>query len=372
MTVAQGIVAAIATALVGVPFVGVLAVWATGDTEAGEKQLPSSPPARPGTTAGRVTLEKDTTDTDSGWDSEATSGCCMLLVVAVAIVLVELAVADPGPDNGCVWAIAALCVLMVAAVPVVRYAKGVRGLPLAVHVSGALTLAAVCGGVGALVTEPRAHGPAWILIIVAGAGAATTSVLALVRAQVTLTVVPVAVAVLTAVFGAVSDSVHDSAGYAMRYGHPVRMALPASCAGNEEMACGITWNQPDSGPSSVFEHGQQVTVHFSAEGWSRYGRYYALYGFYEPGDDNDPTLVTLDTRAIGDDAYVTIGYEANALTSLGRFRLPGVLWATLPLLLLPLAVHLFLVRDRATQPLRRHRMWPAGSAAPVTEHGERT
>ncbi|MFH8612903.1 hypothetical protein ACH4D5_36075 [Streptomyces sp. NPDC018029] len=345
MSVAQGILVAIVTALVGVPFMAVLAVWATGDTETG--------PA--GADAERVTLEKGTTDDNSGWDRESTEGCCVILVVILAIVLVEVAVADPGPNNGYVWTVTALSVVMVAAVPVVRYYKGVRGLPLALHVSGALTLAVGCLTLGVFITEPPTYRLGLALLAVVAAGVATTSVLALVLAEVTLTVVPVAVAVLVAVFGAVAQSVHDSAEYAMRYGHPVRMTLPTRCVGNEGMTCGITWNKTEHGPSPAFEYGQEVTVHFSPEGRSRYGRYYALGGFYKPGDANDPTLVSLDTRAIDDNAYVTTGYEADSMTPLGRFRLPWPVWAALPLFLVPLALHLFLVRDRATHPLRRRR-----------------
>ncbi|MGW3648496.1 hypothetical protein [Streptomyces sp. NPDC000878] len=292
MTVVQGILVAIATALVGWLFVGLLVVWGTGGTETGKGQPRTGPPDRLGTEARRVTLEKDTADTHSSWDDEATLSCCAILIVIVAIVLVELAVADPDPDNGCVWAIAALSVLMVTAVPVLRYGKGVRGLPLAVHVSGALALAAGCLSVGAFLTEPPFYGLGWTLLAVAGAGAATTSVLALVRAQVTLTVVPVVVAVLVAVFGAVSQSAYDSAGYAMRYGHPVRMGLPAKCVGNEGMACGITWNQAEYGSSPAFDHGEEVTVVFSPEGRSRYGHYYALVP--RQGQDDAATAAAPD------------------------------------------------------------------------------
>ncbi|MEU6768016.1 hypothetical protein ABZ916_36595 [Streptomyces sp. NPDC046853] len=285
---------------------------------------------------------------------------CNLLIVMGAIVLLELAVAEVVSDNGCAWAIAALSVVMVSTVPVVRYEKGVRGLPLAVHVSGALALAAGCLSIGAFVTEPRVHALGLILLAVAVVGAATTSVLALIRAKVTLTVLPIAVAVLLIVFGAVASSQYNSAGYAMRYGQPVRMALPGSCVQGQGMGCVITWDQTDSGGSSVFSYGQQVTVHFSEEGRSRYGHYYALGGLYKPGDDNDPTGVSLDARAVGGDAYVTVGYTSDSWTPLGRFRLPGLVWASLPLFLLPLGLHLFLVRDRATQPLRRRDLRCAG------------
>ncbi|MFE2560607.1 hypothetical protein ACFXGT_32255 [Streptomyces sp. NPDC059352] len=367
MTLGQGIFVAVVTAVVGVPFAGLIAGWGVGDTG------PEASPPRGGgsaTEVKRVTLDKETTNTRDGWDGEAALGCCIALVVAVAIVLVELAAADPGPNDGHVRAVATIPALMAAAVPVLRYRKGARGLLLAVHASGALTLAAACLSVAAFVTGPPPYATGWILLAVVAAGVATTSVLALVRAQVTLTVVPVAVAVLVAVFGAIAHSVYDSPGYAMLFGHPVRMPLPSQCVAGEGMACEITWNEAQHGSSPAFAQGQVVIVRFSPEGRDRYGRYYRLGGFYKPGDDNDPTLVFLDTRAVGDDAYVTLGYRADSFTPLGLLRLPGLMWAALPLLLCPLALHLFLVRDRAAQPLRR-RTPGAGRTAAVTRHGER-
>ncbi|MGW5867081.1 hypothetical protein ACWFRJ_33510 [Streptomyces sp. NPDC055239] len=336
-----------------------------------EKPSRPDPAVRPGTDAGGVPLKKGAKgakDTPGDWDDISPLYRFNLLTVVATIVLLELAVAEVISDNGCAWAIAGLFALMVSAVPIVRYDMGVRGLPLAVHVSGALAVAAGCLGVGAFVTEPRAHGLGLMLLAVAVVGAATVSVLSLVRARVTLTVLPVAVAVLVAVFGAVSSSQYDTPGYAMRYGHPVRMELPGSCVQGRGMGCVITWDRPDRGPSSVFSYGQQVTVHFSEEGRARYGRYYALGGLYRPGDGNDPTGVSLDTRAVGGDAYVTLGYQAGSWTPMGRYRLPGLAWASLPLFLLPLGVHLFLVRDRATHPLRRRR---AGVTEPVAEQAER-
>ncbi|HET9382617.1 MAG TPA: hypothetical protein VFP69_17550 [Streptomyces sp.] len=366
MTLGQGIFVAVVTAVVGVPFVSLIAGWGVGDTAP-----EASPPPGGGsaTNTKRVTPDKDTAHTHDGWDGEATLGCCVALAVAVAIVLVELAVADPGPNDGHVRAVATIPVLMAAAVPVLRYRKGARGLLLAVHASGALTLAAACLSVAAFVTGPPPYATGWILLAVVAAGVATTSVLALVRAQVTLTVVPVAFAVLVTVFGAIAHSVYDSPGYAVRYGHPVRMPLPSHCVAGEAMACAITWNEARHGSSPAFTEGQAVTVHFSPQGSDRYGRYYRLGGFYEPGDANDPTLVFLDTRAVGDDAYVILGYRPDTFTPLGRLRLPGLVWAALPLLLCPLALHLFLVRDRAAQPLRR-RTPGSGRAATVVRHGE--
>ncbi|MCX5562027.1 hypothetical protein [Streptomyces sp. NBC_00038] len=368
MTLAQGIFVAVVTAVVGVPFAGLIACWGVGDT--GPE---ASPPRGRGsaTDVKGVTLDKDTANTRDGWDGEATLGCCVALVVGVAIVLVELAVADPGPNDGHVRAVATIPVLMAAAVPVLRYRKGVRGLLLAVHASGALTLAAACLSVAAFVTGRPPYATGWILLALVAAGLATTSVLALVRAQVTLTVVPVAVAVLVVVFGAIAHSEYDSPGYAMRFGHPVRMPLPSLCVAGEGMGCAITWDEAQHGSSPAFAQGQVVAVHFSPEASDRYGRYYGIGGFYEPGDDNDPTQVFLDTRAVGDDAYVTLGYRADSFTPLGRLRLPGLMWAALLLLLCPLALHLFLVRDRAAQPLRRRRTPGAGGAAAVTRHGER-
>ncbi|MEV8315118.1 hypothetical protein AB0Q95_13170 [Streptomyces sp. NPDC059900] len=339
-----------------------------------EKSSPPGPAAGAGTGSGGVTLEKATGEGHSDWDDLSPSYRCNLLIVMGAIVLLELAVGEVVSENGCAWAIAALCVLMVSTVPFVRYEKGVRGLPLAVHVSGALALAAGCLSIGAFVTQSQAHGLGLVLLAVAVCGAATTAVLALVRARVTLTVLPVAVAVLVAVFGAVASSQYNSAGYAMRYGQPVRMALPGSCVQSEGMGCVITWDQTDQtdrGAPPVFSYGQQVTVHFSPEGRDRYGRYYALGGLYKPGDDNDPTGVSLDTRAVEGDAYVTLGFKSDSWTPLGQFRLPGLMWAALPLSLLPLGVHLFLVRDRAAQPLRRRPMRRAGVTEPAPDQGER-
>ncbi|MEV6757140.1 hypothetical protein [Streptomyces sp. NPDC051214] len=350
MTLGQGIFVAVVTAVVGVPLVSLIAGWGFGymGSEARPPQGPGS-----ATDVKRVTLDKDGANTRDGWDGEATLGCCVFLVVAVAIVLVELAVADPGPNDGHVRAVAAIPVLMAAAVPVLRYRKGARGLLLALHASGALTLAAACLSVAAFVTGPPPYATGWILLAVVAVGVAVTSVVALVRAQVTLTVVPVAVAVLVAVFGAIAHSQYDSPGYAMRFGDSVRMPLPSRCVSGEGMGCVITWNEAQHGSSPAFAENQMVTVHFSPEARERYGRYYRLGGLYEPGDDNDPTQVSLDTRAVDDNAYVTLGYRADSFTPLGRLRLPGLMWAALPLLLCPLALHLFLVRDRATQPLRR-------------------
>ncbi|MGW6055371.1 hypothetical protein [Streptomyces sp. NPDC055189] len=336
--------------------------------ETAEKRSQSASAVRPGAGATAVTLNKDTKDTGDkpgDWDDMSPLYRCNLLIVLGAIVLMELAMADVISDNGCVWAIAGLAALMASTVPFVRYDNGVRGLPLAVHVSGALATAAGCLSVGAFVTEPQALAPALMLLAVAVVGAATTAVLALVRARVTLTVLPIAVGVLVAVFGAVASSQYDTPGYAMRYGDPVRLELPGSCVEDRGMGCVITWDQPDRGPSSVFSYGQQVVVHFSEEGQQRYGRYYSLGGFYKPGDDDDPTGIFLDARAVEGDAYVTLGFKADSWTPLGRYRLPGLVWACLPLFLLPLGVHLFLVRDRATHPLRRRSMRRAG----VTEPG---
>ncbi|MFH8485020.1 hypothetical protein [Streptomyces longisporoflavus] len=358
MAVIQGILAAIATALVGLTFAGLLAAWENGGVAEAEKPSGPGATARPGTDTGGVTLKKgtaDTGDTRGDWDEVTALYSFSLLSVVAAIVLLELAMADVVSGNGCLWAIAALCALMVSGVPVARYGKGVRGLPLAVDVSGALALAAGFLSAAAFVTEPGAHALGLTLLAVTVAAAATTAVLALIRARVTLTVLPIAAAVLVAVFGAVSWSQYDSPGYAMRYGQPVRMALPGSCVEGNGMGCVITWDRADSGPSSAFSSGQQVTVHFSEEGQARYGRYYALGGLYEPGDENDPTGVSLDARAVGGDAYVTLGYKADSWTPLGRYRLPGLVWAALPLFLLPLGLHLYLVRDRATHPLRRRR-----------------
>ncbi|MEU3448793.1 hypothetical protein AB0H29_16445 [Streptomyces thermolilacinus] len=366
MTVAQGVLAAVATAVVGVPFIAVLAEWARGEWETDKEPLRDGGRRdRLGADSQRVSLEKSTANAPGGWDGEAASGCFAVLVVAVAIALVEVALANPGPDDGCVWAVAALPALTAAAVPVLRYGKGARGLELAVHASGALTVAAGCLSVAGFVTGPLAHGPGPVLLAATGVGAAATAVLALVRAQVTLTVVPAAAAVLVAVFGLIASNVHDSAGYAVRYGHPVRMPLPSSCVSGETMACVVTWSESRHGPSSVFEEGQQVVVHFSEKGRSHYARYYRLGGFYRPGDENDPNGVFLDTRAVGDDAYVTLGYEVGSLTPLGRLRLTGPMWAALPLLLLPLALHLYLVRGRAAQPLRRYDRRRDASPAPT-------
>ncbi|CAL9317681.1 hypothetical protein [Streptomyces sp. SudanB25_2051] len=362
MTVAQGVLAAVATAVVGVPFIAALAAWASGEWETDTEAPRDGRPDRLGADRRRVSLEKAGANAPGGRDGETASGCFVLLVVAAAIALVEVALAAPGPDDGCVWAVAALPALTAAAVPVLRHRKGARGLELAVHASGALTLAAGCLSVAGFVTGPAAHGPGPALLAATGAGAAATAVLALVRARVTLTVVPAAAAVLVAVFGLIASDVHDSAGYAVRYGHPVRMPLPSGCVSGETMACAVTWSDSRHGPSSVFEDGQRIVVHFSKEGRSHYARYYRLGGFYRPGDENDPNGVFLDTRAVGDEAYVTLGYEAGPFTPLGRLRLTGPMWAALPLLLLPLALHLYLVRERAEQPLRRYRR---GEASPA-------
>ncbi|WP_369213635.1 hypothetical protein [Streptomyces flavofungini] len=350
MTVVQGILAAIVAAVVGVPFAAVLTLWGEGDPKDTK----------------RVTLEKNSADPHGGGPDEITPlACCNLLVVLAAIVVLELAMADVVADSISALAIAALCALMAAAVPGVRYAGGTRGLPLALHVAGAVALAAGCLSAGAFAAGPGAHRSGLTLLAVTAVAAAATAVLALLRARVTLTVLPVAAAVLLAVFGAVASSVHGSAGYAMRYGHPVSMALPSSCVQGRGMGCVFTWDRSAHGRSAAFSDGQQVTVHFSEEGRSRYGRYYALGGLYEPGDDNDPTGVTLETRAVEGDAYVTLGYAADSWTPLGRFRPPGAAWAALPLLLLPLGLHLFRVRDREAQPLRRR------SRADVTRSGTR-
>ncbi|MFF8828988.1 hypothetical protein [Streptomyces sp. NPDC015131] len=366
MTVGQGIFAAVVTAVVGVPLAGLIAAWG-----AGEPPPEASPPGAGGKApgAGGVTLEKGTAKPRDGWNGETTAGCAVVLIVLVAVVLVELAVADPGPNDTLVRTVATLPVLMAAAVPFLRYRRGARGLPLALHASGALTLAAACLGAAAFVTGPPPYATGWALLALVAAGGATTAVLALVRARVTLTVVPVAVAVLVAAFGVVAHSVHGSAGYAVRYGHPVRMPLPSHCVMGEGMACGITWSEAQHGPSPAFAEGQAVTVRFSPEGRDRYGRYYRLGGFYQRGGADDPNLVFLDTRAVGDEAYVTLGHRATVFTPLGRLRLPGPVWAALLLLLAPLALHLYVVRDRAAQPLRRARRteW----AAAVSRRGER-
>lgn len=131
------------------------------------------------------------------------------------------------------------------------------------------------------------------------------------------------------------------------------------------MACAVTWSESRHGPSSVFEDGQQIVVRFSKEARSHYARYYRLGGFYRTGDENDPNGVFLDTRAVGDDAYVTLGHEAGSLTPLGRLRLTGPMLAALPLLL-PLALHLYVDRERAAEPLRRSDRRREASPAPAS------
>ncbi|MDX3228904.1 hypothetical protein [Streptomyces sp. ME19-01-6] len=149
-----------------------------------------------------------------------------------------------------------------------------------------------------------------------------------------------AVAAPVALLGLLAWDVHGSGAYAMRYGQPRTLGLPGKCSvrdGNDGAACSSSW--PKDGDSGQAVYGDWVSgsVYFSEPAWQRYAKFYGMAGgFYEPGSADDPSGIELDTRVVGTNAYVVLGYGTNNIAPLGLQPIPWLAAATPLAVLIPL------------------------------------
>ncbi|MFI0900754.1 hypothetical protein [Streptomyces sp. NPDC020983] len=190
-------------------------------------------------------------------------------------------------------------------------------------------------GSGALL-GPGAWGPAAVVVMIAAAAPLT-----LIACELMLSLglresvhwygwvlaAAAAVALPAGIVGAVAAHEHGSRGYVSRYGTPGVADLPQRWGGT-------TTVQPRG------EWWRTMPLHFGSAGWERYGRYYTPEGLGRFATGPDPTGVRVDVLVVDGAAYDVQSWRTDAqrLAPLGRAPLPGLLWALLPGLLLPLAL----------------------------------